>query len=38
MRAAMVEDADLSVAVAERNQLFAEQRQPHRVAVGDQLG
>ena len=37
MRAAMVHDPDPARAVAERDQLFAEQHQPHRRAVALEL-
>ena len=37
MRAAMVHDADAPGAVAERDQLLAQQHQPQRIAAGDEL-
>ena len=38
MRAAMLHDADPAVGVAEGDQLFAEQQEPHRLAVGLEFG
>ncbi|MND04093.1 hypothetical protein D3C83_242180 [compost metagenome] len=34
VRAAMVHDADFAVRVAERDQVFAQQLEPQRIAVG----
>ena len=38
MRAAMLHDADPAVGVAEGDELFAEQHEPHRLAVGLEFG
>ncbi len=37
MRAALIHDADPPGAVAKRDQLLAQQHEPHRIAVGFEL-